>query len=71
MNLLNKFTKKEIKLLDNIGINIQDRDYGIKEIKEYESDIERFIISHSSKNGDISKYANEYRDILDIMIKCQ
>ena len=27
MNLLNKFTKNEIKLLENIGLNIENKEY--------------------------------------------
>lgn len=71
MNLINKFSKKEIKLLSNIGINIKERDYEVNEVRKYEREIEDFIFSHSSKNGDIAKFSNEYGDILNTMIKCQ
>lgn len=71
MNLINKLTNKELGLLNNIGIKIKDRDYEVNEIRKYERQIEDFIFSHSSKNGDIARFSNEYSDILNTMIKCQ
>ena len=58
MNLLNKCTTNEIKLLKNIGINIEDKEYTNEELRRYENQIEDFIMSHSTKNGDISKLSN-------------
>lgn len=69
MNLLNKCTTKEIKLLENIGINVEDKEYTNEELRRYECQIEDFIMSHSTKNGDISKLSNQYASILDTLIK--
>lgn len=69
MNLLNKCTTKEIKLLENIGLNIEDKDYTNEELRRYESQIEDFIMSHSTKNGDISKLSNQYNSILNTLVK--
>lgn len=69
MNLLNKCTTKEIKLLKNIGINIEDKEYTNEELRRYEYQIEDFIMSHSIKNGDISKLSNQYNSILNTLIK--
>lgn len=33
MNLLNKCTTKEIKLLENIGLNVEDKDYSKEELR--------------------------------------
>lgn len=48
----------EIKLLENIGINIEDKEYTNEELRRYENQIEDFIMNHSTKNGDISKLSN-------------
>ncbi len=69
MNLLNKCTTKEIKLLENIGINVKDKEYTNEELRRYECQIEDFIMSHSTKNGDISKLSNQYNSILNILVK--
>ena len=69
MNLLNKCTTKEIKLLENIGLNVEDKDYTNEELRKYESQIEDFIMSHSTKNGDISKLSNQYSSILNTLVK--
>ena len=55
MNLMKQFSKEEIKLLSNAGINVEDIDYNKEELRKYELEIEEFIMSHSTKNGDISK----------------
>ena len=64
MNLLNKLTEKEINLLQTAGVYIEDKDYNNDELKRYELSIEEFIMSHSTKNGDISKYSSQYNSIL-------
>ena len=68
MNLMKQFSKEEIKLLSNAGINVEDREYSKEELRKCEMNIEEFIMSHSSKNGDISKLSNQYHNILDTFI---
>jgi len=69
MNLLEKCTTKEIKLLKDIGLNIEDREYSSEELRRCENYIEEYIMSQSSKNGDIPRLSNEYNGILNILIK--
>lgn len=68
MNLLKECTKNEIKLLENIGIKVEDKEYSNEELRRYEISIEDFIMSHSSKNGDISRVSNQYDSILNKII---
>lgn len=69
MNLLNKCTTNEIKLLENIGINVENKEYTNEELRRYEREIEEFIMSHSTKNGDIGKYSSQYNSILSKITK--
>lgn len=69
MNLLEKRTTKEINLLKDIGLNIEDREYSSEELRRCENYIEEYIMSQSSKNGDIPRLSNEYNGILNILIK--
>lgn len=69
MNLLDKCTTNEIKLLENIGLNVEDKDYTNEELRRYESQIEDFIMSHSTKNRDISELIIQYNSILNTLIK--
>ena len=71
MNLYSKFTQKELNLLDKIGVKIQDRDYNKDELSRYENNIEEYIMSHSTKNGDISRLNNEYARVLNILVNLQ
>lgn len=68
MNLLNSCTTNEIKLLEDIGITIEDKNYSREELRKYEIYIEEYIMSHSSKNGDISRLSNKYNSILKTLI---
>ena len=41
----------------------------IEELRKYEIYIEEYIMSHSSKNGDISRLSNQYNSILNTLVK--
>lgn len=68
MNLKKEFKNEEIELLQVAGINVEDREYSKEELRKCEMNIEEFIMSHSSKNGDISKLSNQYSEILNALI---
>jgi len=63
MNLLNKCTEKEVKLMKNAGVYLEDKDYSNEELKRIEHNITEFIMNHSSKDGSIGKLQNEYESI--------
>ena len=63
MNLLNNCTKREIELIKEAGIILEDKDYSEDELKICGSEIIEYIMSHSTKNGDIDKLRNEYSGI--------
>ena len=56
---------KELELLKNAGIQAEkDKEYTADEKKYMCMQVSDFIMSHSSKNGDIAKLQNSYRGIL-------
>lgn len=67
MNILNECTKNEIDLIKKAGIKIENRDYTEDELKRCKTEITEYIMSHSSKNGDISKLSNEYNKIFEFL----
>lgn len=69
MNLLKECNENEIKLLQNIGIELEDKEYSNEELRRYEISIEEFIMSHSSKNGDIRRVSNQYNSVLNKIVK--
>ena len=71
MNLVKVFTENKLKLIQEAGVNIEDRDYSKEELRNCEMQIEEFIMSHSSKNGDVSKFGSQYSDILEDLIRYQ
>ena len=69
MNLLNELSENETNLLKGIGINIQDRNYNQDEVKLIENNIMDDILRRNSKNGDIQRANEKYRNILDKLEK--
>lgn len=63
MNLLNECTNKEIELIRQAGVVVEDKDYTNEELERCETQIVDFIMSHSSKNKEIDKLHNQYSSI--------
>lgn len=60
---------KELQLLKTAGVEVEkNKEYSNDEKKHICMQISDFIMSHSSKNGDISKLQNDYRSILNKLI---
>lgn len=68
MNLYKEMNKNEIKLLENAGINIEDKEYKNEDLKQFESKIVEYIMSASSKNGEIDKRRNKYDSIFRVIV---
>lgn len=69
MNLLKECNENEIKLLQDIGIELEDKEYSNEELRRYEISIEEFIMSHSSKNDDIRRVSNQYNSVLNKIVQ--
>lgn len=69
MNLFKEFNSNEKELLNKLDLSVEDREYNKEELRRYENNIEEYIMSKSSKNGDITKSINEYSSILDKIVK--
>lgn len=69
MNLLNTCTTAELKLLQSVGINIENKEYKKEELERFEYQIEDYIMSHSTKNNDIDRLNNEFSNVLYKMQK--
>lgn len=65
MNIYRKMNEKQIKLLEEAGNIIEDREYNLEEVKQVANAVANHIFS-KSKN-DISKEVNKYSDILRII----
>ena len=67
MNLIKECTDNEIKLFNQAGIKIEDRDYTNAELNRYTTEIVEYILNHSSKNGEINKLQVQYDKLLKII----
>ena len=67
MNLLNIFTMKQTKLLNQAGITILNKDYSKDELRIYFNDVIEYVLNNSLKNNDMSNSLKEYNDIIKIL----
>lgn len=67
MNLYAVMNDKEIKLLKNAGIKVEDKDYLQDDFKIIEHQVIDFIMSASTKNGEIDRLRNQYEGIFKIL----
>lgn len=58
MNLVEKCSNDEIKLIEQAGIVIENKDYSKEDLKQCETKIIDYIMNQSSKNDNISKLRN-------------
>ena len=65
------FSKNEINKIEKIGILLKDKEYEPPEYRLIESKIEDYIMSASTKNGEISELSNEFSSILTTLINVQ
>ena len=60
-----QFDKRECELLAKVGDYVEENvEYSKDDIKVFSDDILTYIMSNSSKNGDIAKSSEEFNDIL-------
>ena len=67
MNIYKEFSKKELELLNKAGVLIEDKEYISSDLNYFAVQVGDYIMSHSSKNGEIGKSIQEYGRILDIL----
>ena len=63
MNLYKEFSEKDIELIKKAGINIEDKNYSNEELYKFQTSIIDYIMSASSKNGEIDKRRNQFESV--------
>lgn len=69
MRILNKFDNRELELLENIGIEIRDREYDEYEISEIEDQVMEAVMNNLNDSGDFTEIAEDYNWIHDKIIE--
>ena len=67
MNYKKDLSEQNQKLLLKINVNVEDREYLTEEVEKNINDIGNYIISKSSKNGDINRAQLEYMPLINIL----
>lgn len=68
MNLKTELSTKNQNLLNDIGINIEDREYSQEEIKHFQNEVFTHIMSKSSKNNGISNEMDKYNEVANFLM---
>ena len=69
MNYKIDLTEQNQKLLEKADVKVEDREYSSDEIKKDIVDISNYIMSKSSKNGDIAKTQAQYMPLVNVLHK--
>lgn len=69
MNFKTDLSNSKQELLSQIGIEIEDRNYTIEEIKKCENNIATHIMSKSLKNMDLAKENVKYSNLMNILAR--
>lgn len=67
MNYKRDLSEQNQKLLLKVDINVEDREYSAEEVDKNINDIANYIISKSSKNGDMDKAQLEYMPLINTL----
>lgn len=62
MRLKMKYSNKDKELFNEVGINIEDKNYTNEEVESLKMRVTDFIMSQSTK--DINKYSQKFSNIL-------
>lgn len=71
MRIVGKFTDGEIELLENIGIEIRDREYSEYEINDMEDIVMDAVMANLDNDGEFTEIAETYNWIHDKLIQLE
>lgn len=71
MRIVAKFTDEEIELLENIGIEIRDREYSEYEINDMEDIVMDAVMANLDNDGEFTEIAETYNWIHDKLIQLE
>lgn len=67
MNYKMDLTKQNQDLLEKADVKVENREYSAEEIKKNLSEIGNYIMSQSSKNGDLAKAEVVYMPLISTL----
>ena len=71
MRIVGKFTDEDIELLENIGIEIRDREYSEYEINDMEDIVMDAVMANLDNDGEFTEIAETYNWIHDKLIQLE
>ena len=71
MRIVGKFTDEELELLENLGIEVRDREYSDYEIKDMEDIVMNAVMSNLDNEGEFTEIAETYNWIHDKLVQIE
>ena len=71
MRIVGKFTDEELELLENLGIEVRDREYSDYEIKDMEDIVMDAVMANLDNDGEFTEIAETYNWIHDKLIQLE
>lgn len=71
MRIVGKFTDEELELLENLGIEVRDREYSDYEIKDMEDIVMDAVMSNLDNEGEFTEIAETYNWIHDKLVQIE
>ena len=71
MRIVGKFTDEEFELLENLGIEVRDREYSDYEIKDMEDIVMDAVMANLDNDGEFTEIAETYNWIHDKLIQLE
>ncbi len=68
MKLIDKFSERELYILKNANIKIEDKDYNVDELIELEDKVSDVMLDSLDKKQNFTALAEEYENILNLVI---
>lgn len=65
MRILEKFTDEEKEMLENIGVELRDREYEEYELKDIEEAVMDAVMSNLDEEGEFTQIAEDYNWLYD------
>lgn len=67
MNFYEELTSKEINLIKDAGVKIENKKYEKEELTMITNKLTEFIMNHSLKNGDLKTLQNDFNNVFAVI----
>lgn len=71
MRISDSFTDEEKEKLENIGVELRDREYEISELRDIMDIIMDAVMNNLDEDGEFTELAEKYEKVIDVIVKIE